>query len=83
MAEKIVIEPVAPYTNHGNTLAAWALCGLVTIGFIIGAVGFDLANTPITIAGIVVMVVGLIAGIALKAAGYGQGGAKTLAKAKH
>lgn len=75
--EKIVIEPVAPYSNHGNTVAAWALCGLLTIGFIIGAVGFDMANQVILIAGVVVMIIGLIAGLVLKKAGYGQGGAKT------
>lgn len=84
MAEKqIVIHPVAPHTNHGNTVAAWTLCGLVTIGFIIGAIGFDIANTLICIVGIAIIVVGVIAGIALKGAGFGQGGAKTLARAKH
>lgn len=78
MAEKqIELNPALPYTNHGNTVAAWALCGLVTIGFIIGSVGFNIANMMILIVGCVVMAVGIVAGIALKAAGYGQGGAKT------
>lgn len=84
MAEKqIVIYPVAPHTNHGNTVAAWTLCGLVTIGFIIGAIGFDIASHLMLYVGIAIILVGLVAGLVLKKGGHGQGGAKTLARAKH
>lgn len=83
MAEQQVhLVPGVVPTNHGNTVAAWALCGLLTVGMIIGAIGFDMANTVVFGAGVAIMVLGLVAGAVLKAAGYGQGGAKTLAKAK-
>lgn len=78
MAEKqVVLTPEIPYPNHGNTVAAWALTFIVIIGAIVAAIGFDSFHWPIMIAGAVIMVVGVIVGIALRAAGYGQGGAKT------
>lgn len=78
MAEKqLTLTPEVPYPNHGNTVAAWALVSITVIGAIIAAVGFDTFHWPVVIAGAVVMVVGVIVGIVLRAAGYGQGGSKT------
>ncbi|MEX3610089.1 HGxxPAAW family protein [Rothia sp. LK2588] len=82
MAEKHVelLSPT-PYPNHGNTVAAWVLVSLVCLGVIVGAVGFSIFSQTLLILGLVIVVLGIVAGIAMRAAGFGQGGART--KYKH
>lgn len=81
--EKIVIVPERPYANHGSTVAAWVMFGIMTVGVIVGAVAYDLANPPIVFVGAGIIVLGLLAGLLLKIAGYGQGGSKTKNTARH
>ena len=77
--EKIVIVPERPYANHGNTVAAWVMVAIMTVGVLVGSIAYDLGSQPV--AGIIV--IGLLVGFFLKQAGYGQGGAKTKNTARH
>lgn len=78
MAKQTVeMVPDLPYNNHGNTIASWAMVGILTLGAIVAAVGFDMASTPIFVVGAAIMLIGVVAGVVLRAAGYGQGGKHT------
>ena len=63
-------------TGHGNSPAAWTTVAIMLIGALIAAIAFVIANTPIFIAGAVVMLLGLVVGFAMRKAGYGVGGSK-------
>lgn len=78
MAQQTVeMVPDLPYNNHGNTVASWAMMIIMMLGSIVAAVGFCIASSSILIVGVAVIVIGLVAGIVLRAAGYGQGGKHT------
>jgi len=62
--------------GHGNSPAAWTCVIVMLVGALVSSIAYVIASTPIFIAGIVVMVVGLIAGWAMRKAGYGVGGSK-------
>ncbi|XAS69078.1 HGxxPAAW family protein [Micrococcaceae bacterium Sec5.7] len=62
--------------GHGNSPAAWTCVIVMLVGALIASIAFVIANTPIFIAGAVVMVIGLIAGYVMRKAGYGVGGSK-------
>ena len=71
-------DPVlAEELGHGNTVAAWAMFGVMIVGVIIACVAFALPNWVLFWAGCGVVVIGLIVGLVLKAAGYGLGGKHT------
>mgnify|MGYP004478747041 CR=1 FL=1 len=61
------------FVGHGNTLAAWVTIGIMSVGVIVGVVGFTVGNTPVLIVGIGLVVVGLIAGAVLRSMGHGAG----------
>ncbi|WP_211878597.1 HGxxPAAW family protein [Pseudarthrobacter albicanus] len=63
-------------TGHGNSPAAWTCVIIMLIGALIASIAFVIANTPIFIAGAVVMLAGLLAGWVMRKAGYGVGGSK-------
>lgn len=78
MAQKTVeMVPDLPYNNHGNTVASWTMVIIMSLGAIVAAIGFDIANTPIFIVGAAVILIGIVAGIVMRSAGYGQGGKHT------
>ena len=78
MAQQTVeMVPDLPYNNHGNTAASWAMVIIMIVGAIIGAVGFCISNTPIFVVGVTIIAIGVVAGIVLRSAGYGQGGKHT------
>lgn len=62
--------------GHGNSPAAWTCVIVMLVGALIASIAFVIANTPIFIAGAVVMVIGLLAGWIMRKAGYGVGGSK-------
>lgn len=76
--QQVRLVPGVVPNNHGNTVAAWTLTGFMTVGMIIGAIGFSIANTFLLIVGIALMLIGAIAGFALKKSGHGQGGHRTI-----
>jgi uncharacterized integral membrane protein len=63
--------------GHGNTPAAWIMFLIVFIGFVVGCVAFTIPNWTLFWAGGVVVVLGLVVGAVLKAAGFGVGGKRT------
>ena len=62
----------APPTNHGHTLAAWVTVALVIAGAVLSATGVLASRTWLFWAGLGVVVVGVVVGLALKAVGFGQ-----------
>ena len=76
--DQIILDHTAA-VGHGNTVAGWACVAVMTVGVIVGCVGFVNASVPVTVVGIGFIVVGLIVGGVLKAMGYGKGGTKTAA----
>ena len=81
--EKIVIVPERPYANHGNTVAAWVMVAIMTVGVLVGSIAYDLGSQPVVFVGAGIIGIGLLVGFFLKQAGYGQGGAKTKNTARH
>ncbi|MET4095830.1 HGxxPAAW family protein [Arthrobacter sp. UYCu712] len=63
-------------TGHGNSPAAWTTVFVMLAGAFVMSIAFVIANTPIFIAGGVVMVIGLLTGFGMRKAGYGVGGSK-------
>lgn len=64
--------------GHGNTIAAWALVGTVSVGTIICGITMFLELWPVFIVGLVIIALGIVAGVVLKQMGWGVGGHKTL-----
>jgi uncharacterized membrane protein len=62
----------AEHEDHGNTPAAWTTVIMLIIGSTVIGVGMMLANIPVVIGGVVVCVVGVIAGKLLAMAGFGK-----------
>ena len=71
----------APWTNHGQTVAAWTAVTVVLVGGVLASVGVLIALVWLFWVGIAVVVLGVTAGKVLQMAGYGQGGKYTLARA--
>ncbi|GAB3569433.1 HGxxPAAW family protein [Spelaeicoccus albus] len=65
--------------GHGNTVAGWTTVFTMLVGFIVLAVAFFLNSQFVLLAGIgvVIILIGLIAGLILKLAGFGVGGHRT------
>ena len=63
-------------TGHGNSPAAWTTVLIMLIGALVMSIAFVIANTPIFIAGGVVMVIGLLVGFGMRKVGFGVGGSK-------
>lgn len=72
--------PGPPPENHGRTSAAWVTVTLITLGGIITAVAMIAGSLPVSIAGGVVVVLGLVAGRVMRAMGLGQRSPQTTAR---
>lgn len=64
--------------GHGNSPAAWTCVAIMLVGTIVGCVAFTIGESATILfwVGVGIIVVGLVAGIAMKAAGYGVEGSK-------
>ncbi|MCA1781789.1 MAG: HGxxPAAW family protein [Dermatophilaceae bacterium] len=62
------------HDHHGQSVAAWASVAILLVASAVIALSFPLSNTPLLIVGLVLVVVGLVAGKVLAAIGYGVGG---------
>jgi len=60
--------------GHGNTVASWAMFGIMIVGVIVACIAFTIPNWVVFWGGVAVVLIGLIVGAVLKAAGYGVGG---------
>lgn len=64
--------------GHGNSPAAWTCVAIMLIGTVVGCIAFVMGESATILfwIGVGIIGLGLIAGIAMKAAGYGVGGSK-------
>ncbi|KWR71323.1 MULTISPECIES: HGxxPAAW family protein [Glutamicibacter] len=78
MSQNTEIDPV--YTEeigHGNSIAAWACVLTMIVGAIVAGIAFAFLAWSIVWVGCGIVVVGLLLGWILKAAGFGVGGARS------
>ncbi|MEV7971938.1 HGxxPAAW family protein [Cellulomonas sp. NPDC089187] len=75
--EALRLPPVAPPTNHGRTVAAWTVTWVVVLGFLVAGLAMMFSQVWLFWVGMGAAVVGVIAGVLLRAAGFGQGGKRT------
>ncbi|MEO8222287.1 MAG: HGxxPAAW family protein [Specibacter sp.] len=79
-ASVTVHEPVdhSIELGHGNSPAAWTSVAIMLVGTLVGCVAFVIGESATILfwIGVGIMVLGLIAGGVLRAAGYGVGGSK-------
>jgi len=61
--------------HHGNSLAAWVMVGVTLLGSAVVCVGIVMWSLLVSVLGVVVIVVGLVAGKVLALAGHGVNGA--------
>jgi len=80
--ESVHLPPSAAPTNHGKTLAAWVTCWTIVIGGTIAGLAVAFALVWGFWVGIGICLAGIVAGLVLKAMGYGQGGEQTIARQK-
>ena len=71
MPKTYAVPPQPPH-NEGNTVAAWTLTILVVAGAIVFALGMAMAQSTLMMIGGGVIALGIIAGIVLSLAGFGQ-----------
>jgi hypothetical protein len=71
--ENEIVLDHSGFIGHGNTLAAWVTVGIMSLGVIVGVVGFTIQSTVMLIVGIVLVAVGLVVGAVLSAKGHGAG----------
>ncbi|WP_353953625.1 HGxxPAAW family protein [Knoellia sp. S7-12] len=60
--------------NHGNSVAAWVMVGLVLLGSFIMSLAFIFPSVALFVVGVVVVIAGLVAGKLMALAGYGING---------
>lgn len=60
------------HPSHGNTVAAWTAVGILIGASLVMSVAVVLASTGLFMIGILVALVGVIAGKVLAMAGYGM-----------
>ena len=65
--------------SHGNSVAAWTAVAILLVGFALMALAVLLWTLPLFIAGVVVLVLGVIAGKVLSMAGYGVNASRAAA----
>ncbi|WP_404382394.1 hypothetical protein LL946_15990 [Knoellia locipacati] len=61
--------------HHGHSLAAWVMVGIVLVATAVMSLAVVLANVPLFIGGVVLTIIGLVAGKVLALAGHGVDGA--------
>lgn len=60
--------------DHGNSVAAWAMVGILLVGAAVMSLAVAVASIPMFVVGAVVAVIGLVVGKVLALAGYGVEG---------
>lgn len=59
------------HEDHGHSVAAWTGVGVILAGSALAAWGVAVASVPLFVIGLVVCVLGAVAGKVLSMAGYG------------
>jgi len=60
--------------NHGNSVAAWVMVGIILLASAVMSIAMIFPNVPLFVGGVVLVIVGLVAGKVLALAGYGING---------
>jgi hypothetical protein len=63
--------------GHGDTVAAWVTVSAIMLASVAATAGVWFASEVLVWASVALTAGGLVAGFALKKAGYGKGGSKT------
>ena len=61
--------------DHGNSVAAWTMVGILLVAAAVMSLAVAFPNVPLFIGGVVLAIVGVVAGKLLALAGYGVNGA--------
>lgn len=70
---RVLNDPThAEVPGHGNSPGAWAMCALVVVGFVAGAIGLFIDQMMIVWIGIAVALVGVVVGVVSGSAGSGS-----------
>lgn len=70
---RVLNDPThAHIPGHGNSAGAWAMCALVVVGFVAGAIGLFLGQMIIVWISIAIALVGVVVGIVAGRAGSGS-----------
>jgi len=67
--------------GHGNSVAAWTAVSIVMLGTLVSAIAFPLNSVWVFWAGVVVIVLGVLAGKVLAMMGFGVDGSGEPAEA--
>lgn len=70
--EPVGLPEMAAHHNEGKTIAGWTLLWVVGFGALLVAIGMPTEMSGLMIAGIAVIVLGLVASAILRAMGHGQ-----------
>jgi CHASE2 domain-containing sensor protein len=70
---RVLNDPThAQLPGHGNTPGAWAMCALVVVGFVAGAIGLFTGTMIIVWIAVAIAVVGVVVGVVAGRAGAGS-----------
>lgn len=73
MADEGYALPSSPApVNHGRTRASWVLVILVLVGALTIGIGLAIGNVPVWVAGIIIALSGMVAGVVMRGRGLGQ-----------
>ena len=59
------------HEDHGHSVAAWTAVGIILVGSAVASLAVVLPNTALFVIGLVICVLGAVAGKVLSLAGYG------------
>lgn len=59
------------HEDHGHTVAAWTGVAIITLGFLVGAIGVVIATPPMFWVGVALIPAGVIVGKILALMGFG------------
>ena len=59
------------HEDHGHSIAAWAAVGIILVGSAVASLAVVLPSTVLFVVGLVICVIGAVAGKVLSLAGYG------------
>jgi lipopolysaccharide export LptBFGC system permease protein LptF len=63
--------PASAASHHGSSVASWTMVLVVMLGALVLSVGIAAGSLTVDVVGVVIIVVGLVAGKVLSLAGYG------------
>jgi hypothetical protein len=59
------------FVHHGNSVAAWSLVAILSVGALMMAVAVGAKSLPLGLVGLVVVVAGVVVGKVLQMSGFG------------